>query len=74
MTKKYCDRCKKEMGEPVKEITFTEEIMSVNVEIYKKEICKECMNDFINMVEYECDRYVLKPTVIVSKEAVDDNV
>ena len=77
MLKRFCDRCKKE----IKRLSLEERNISINEykeNRYEKHIdkylCEECMNDFINYIEYECDRYILRPAVIVSKEVDDSDV
>lgn len=76
MTKHFCDRCKKEIDEKIeRKINISESKPFCIIENYiDRNLCEECMNDFINMINYECDRYVLKSTAIVSKEASDNNV
>lgn len=76
MTKHFCDRCKKEINNKIKrKINIFEEKPFCPAENYiDRALCEECMNDFINMVNYECDRYVLRPTVLISKEADDSDV
>lgn len=76
MTKYFCDRCKKVMEDDEKcyiEIgSVTNNTMPKTI-LYK-EICKDCAINMTNSIDYECDRHILRPTVIVSKEAVDNNV
>ncbi|MDO4282371.1 MAG: hypothetical protein Q4D02_01930 [Clostridia bacterium] len=76
MLKRFCDRCKKE----IPELNHEERNLSINEckkHTYKthidKYLCEECMNDFINYIEYECNRYKLGSIVTISKEADDKN-
>ena len=67
MNVKFCDRCKRKIK--------YNEVNDVFIRNYatdcllRKEICEECTNDIINMIEYECDRYKLDTVVTISKEA-----
>lgn len=77
MKKRFCDRCKKELiDENICNIKISGNCVNgyFSKTILDKEICEECAIDMTNIIDYECDRYVFRPTVIVSKEAVDGNV
>lgn len=73
MEKCFCDRCKKCMDEvPVKSNRILKieipGMMKYEYEM-RKFLCKECANDIMNIIDYECDRYKLNSIVEVSKEA-----
>lgn len=77
MTKHFCDLCKKELvDENVCNIKISGNRLNgyFHKTILDKEICEECAINMANITDYECNRHILRPTVIVSKEAVDDNV
>ena len=69
MLKRICDRCKLEIKEDEKmNHLYVDEYGKAS---YKKsiEICDSCMNDFVNMIEYECEIYKIDTVVTISKEA-----
>jgi len=70
MLKRFCDRCKKEIDGLSRSISISKErCLLPEEELYKKEICEECANDFMNMIDYECGRYKLGTVTTISKEA-----
>lgn len=72
MEKILCDRCKKD-------ITHIGRLKQIELLIkndwfksagfkndgfeYHKTLCRECANDIMNFIDYECDRYKLKTFV-----------
>ena len=67
MNVKFCDRCKRKIKyNEVSDVFIRNYVTDC---LLRKEICEECANDFINMIEYECGRYKLDTIVRVSKEA-----
>lgn len=67
MRKRFCDRCKEELKNEednyikIVEDNYKEEKCEV---VINKELCKSCMEDLVNMVNFECNRYTLKTEVI----------
>lgn len=77
MTKRFCDMCKKQLKvENVCNIKISGNCLNGYYckTILDKEICEECAINMANAIDYECNRHILRPTVIVSKEAVDEDV
>ena len=70
MNKTFCDRCKRD-------ISYLKAYEAVSLKIedmvayatekeglsYSKLLCPECATDFMNFIDYECDRYNLKTHV-----------
>lgn len=77
MTKRFCDRCKRELTNKnicnIK-ISVSDGEKYLYKTILDKEICEECAINMANITDYECNRHILRPAVIVSKEAVDEDV
>lgn len=69
MKKEYCDRCKEEIGIwPINKIECKREEMAITKELFEKKVCEKCMNDLINIMDYECSRYKLVTKIVLNSE------
>lgn len=67
MNVKFCDRCKRKINsDENSKLTIIN--YSTGKYLLDKEMCEECTNDIINMIEYECGRYKLDTVIKISKE------
>lgn len=83
MQKQFCDRCKGEIKESYSTselyIEMPEkprgvcDIFLPNKKIHK-DLCEKCVNDILNIIEYECDRFQSSLVITVSKEATENDV
>lgn len=83
MNVEFCDRCKKriEKGEITDSLKiekgYSPNMITtslLNHIAMDKNICKNCTNDIMNIIDYECDRFKLDTMVTVSKEANQNDV
>ena len=67
MNVKFCDRCKRKINSDEKNKLTIINYSTVGY-LLDKEMCEECTNNIINMIECECDRYKLDTVIRISKE------
>lgn len=69
MKKEYCDRCKEEFKEwPIYRIECKKENYSIERLNFSKKVCEKCMNELLNIIDYECNRYKLETKIVLNSE------